>query len=44
MAIGYEYNKVRANSGTAQFGGSVTFSIPNFGDFLKAKLPTIQVY
>lgn len=27
-AIGYEYNKVRANTGTPQFGGSVQFSIP----------------
>ncbi len=32
-AIGYEYNKVRANTGTAQYGGSVQFSIPQFGDF-----------
>jgi hypothetical protein len=32
-AIGYEYNKVKANSGNAQFGGSVVFSIPQFGDF-----------
>src|SRR5271154_5604534 len=32
-AIGYEYNKVRANTGTPQYGGSVQFSIPQFGDF-----------
>lgn len=32
-AIGYEYNKVRPQSGTAQLGGDVTFSIPQFGDF-----------
>ena len=32
-AIGYEYNKVRANTGTPQFGGSVQFSIAQFGDF-----------
>jgi len=32
-AIGYEYNKVRANTGTPQFGGSIQFSIPQFGDF-----------
>lgn len=32
-AIGYEYNKVRANTGTPQFNGSVQFSIPQFGDF-----------
>lgn len=33
-AIGYEYNKVRANAGTPQFGGNVQFSIPQFGDFI----------
>lgn len=32
-AIAYEYNKVRTNTGTAQFGGSVQYSIPQFGDF-----------
>ena len=32
-AIGYEYNKVRTNTGQPQFGGSVQFSIPQFGDF-----------
>lgn len=32
-AIGYEYNKVRTNSGSATLGGSVQFSIPQFGDF-----------
>lgn len=32
-AIGYEYNKVRPQSGSAQLGGGVTFSIPQFGDF-----------
>ncbi len=32
-AIGYEYNKVRSQSGQAVLGGGVTFSIPQFGDF-----------
>ena len=32
-AIGFEYNKVRTQSGNASFGGGVTFSIPQFGDF-----------
>ena len=32
-AIGYEYNKVRPQSGGAALGGGVTFSIPQFGDF-----------
>ena len=32
-AIGYEYNKVRAQSGAATFGAGCTFSIPQFGDF-----------
>lgn len=33
IAIGSEYNKVNSQSGTAAFGQSVTFSIPQFGDF-----------
>ena len=32
-AIGYEYNKVRPQSGSASLGTGVTFSIPQFGDF-----------
>ena len=32
-AIGYEYNKVRPQSGGANLGAGVTFSIPQFGDF-----------
>ena len=32
-AIGYEYNKVRPQSGNAKLGGSAQFSIPQFGDF-----------
>ena len=32
-AIGYEYNKVRPQSGGADLGSGVTFSIPQFGDF-----------
>ena len=32
-AIGYEYNKVRPQSGNPSLGGGVTFSIPQFGDF-----------
>ena len=32
-AIGYEYNKVRTQSGNATLGSGVTFSIPQFGDF-----------
>jgi hypothetical protein len=32
-AIGYEYNKVRVQSGTARLGSTVQFSIPQFGDF-----------
>jgi len=33
VAIGYEYNKVRPQSGTVTLGSTVTFSIPQFGDF-----------
>jgi hypothetical protein len=32
-AIGFEYNKVRPQSGNPSLGNSVTFSIPQFGDF-----------
>lgn len=32
-ALAFEYNKVRASSGTPSFGGSIQFSIPQFGDF-----------
>jgi len=32
-AIGYEYNRVRPNSGQPSFGQSIQFSIPQFGDF-----------
>lgn len=43
-AIGFEYNKVKPQSGSQSYGGSVTFSIPQFGDFfhdmvLRADLP-----
>jgi len=32
-AIGYEYTKVRYNSGSASFSTPVTFSIPAYGEF-----------
>jgi len=32
-AIGYEYNKIRPQSGNPSLGNSITFSIPQFGDF-----------
>lgn len=32
-AIGYEYNKVRPQSGCPTLGSGVTFSIPQYGDF-----------
>jgi Large eukaryotic DNA virus major capsid protein/Major capsid protein N-terminus len=32
-AIGYEYNKVKANTGNAQYNSTIQFSIPQFGDF-----------
>lgn len=33
-AIGFEYNKVRANTGSTSLGQTVQFAIPQFGDFL----------
>ena len=32
-AIGYEYNKVTQSAGSSSLGSTVTFSIPQFGDF-----------
>jgi len=32
-AIGYEYNKVRVQSGTVSLNSTILFSIPQFGDF-----------
>jgi Large eukaryotic DNA virus major capsid protein len=45
-ALGYEYNVTKPQSGTAAFGSSVTFSIPQFGDFfhdmvVRARLPAV---
>ena len=48
-AIGYEYNKQRPQSGVTTLGSTVTFSIPQFGDFfhdmilhIKLKAPVIN--
>src|SRR5271170_4963787 len=32
-AIGYEYNKTSVSTGTARLGNTLSFSIPQFGDF-----------
>jgi len=42
-ALGYEYNKVRTGNGTAQFGGSVQFSIPQFGDFFSDMVVNVSL-
>lgn len=49
-AIGFEYNKVTPSSGNPEFGGEVTFSIPQFGDFfhdmvvyMRVKQPTLTI-
>lgn len=34
VALGYEYQNVKQQSGTQTFGGTVQFNIPQFGDFL----------
>lgn len=48
VAIGFEYNKVRAGAGSSTLDSQVTFSIPQFGDFftdmvlyVKLKQPTL---
>jgi hypothetical protein len=42
-AIGYEYNKVRPQSGTVTLGSGVTFSIPQFGDFFNDMVCRIRL-
>ena len=42
-AIGFEYNKVRVSSGQATFGGSMQFSIPQFGDFFSDMVVHVQL-
>jgi len=42
-AIGYEYNKVRPNSGNSTFGSSVQFSIPQFGDFFHDMVCRVRI-
>jgi hypothetical protein len=50
-AIGYEYNKVTSSSGNPSLGGSVQFSIPQFGDFFNDMIvhavleqPTLSIH
>ena len=42
-AIGYEYNKVRPSSGGTSFGSTVTFSIPQFGDFFHDMVCRVRI-
>ncbi len=42
-AIGYEYNTVRPSSGTTTFGGTIQFSIPQFGDFFYDMALRLQI-
>jgi len=42
-AIGYEYNKVRPQSGSTVLGSEVTFSIPQFGDFFHDMLMRVKL-
>jgi len=42
-AIGYEYNKVRVQSGSAALGQDVQFSIPQFGDFFHDMVLHLQL-
>lgn len=46
-AIGYEYNKVTPQNGSNVLGSSITFSIPQFGDFFhdmvcRVRLSSVQ--
>jgi hypothetical protein len=42
-AIGFEYNKTNAASGNSTMGSSVTFSIPQFGDFFHDMVLYVQL-
>ena len=42
-AIGFEYNKVRPQSGQPQFGSGITFSIPQFGDFFHDMVCRVRI-
>ena len=42
-AIGYEYNKVQPQSGTANFGSEIQFSIPQFGDFFNDMVVNVKI-
>ena len=42
-AIGFEYNKVMPQSGGVSLGGSVTFSIPQFGDFFHDMVCRVRI-
>ncbi|MCK9604100.1 MAG: hypothetical protein M0R66_07070 [Candidatus Omnitrophica bacterium] len=42
-AIAYEYNKVRAQSGTVTWGGQVLFSIPAYGEFFSDMVARISL-
>ncbi len=42
-AIGYEYNKVKPQSGNTMLGSGVTFSIPQFGDFFHDMVCRVRI-
>lgn len=42
-AIGYEYNKVQPQSGTARFGAPIQYSIPQFGDFFHDMVVNVKI-
>ena len=42
-AIGFEYNKILPQSGGVSLGGSVTFSIPQFGDFFHDMVCRVKI-
>jgi hypothetical protein len=42
-AIGYEYNKTQVSAGNAMPGGTVTVSIPQFGDFFHDMVARVRI-
>jgi len=43
VAVGFEYNKTKPNSGVANWGSEVIFSIPQFGDFFHDMVVYVQL-
>jgi hypothetical protein len=43
VAVAYEYNKIGVQEGIVEFGGNITFSIPQFGDFFNDMVLNVRL-